>query len=441
MKTNILNIATAAALLAVSASCADTWTPPTEQDGQVDLASIELSLDKQITEVQKSSSRAEGDDATADELASYIISVVDARTGATVDSYTYSERPPIVNLRAGDYRIDVESHTLAKTEWERPYYKGVSENFTITGGKIARVKPIVAKLASMAVSVRFDASIAKYLGKDVTVDVSVDSEGAQNGTLTYTPDETRKGYFEVPEGACTLVAHFKGTVSGVMTEHETPHVNIAAGQHQIITYRLNSAPIPDHGGTIDPSGGINIDASVEVEEIDENTTVDEDVIKNPSTQRPGTEEGQEPDPGPGPVEPTEAAQFVPSETSTNLDLDAVNIASESFGDAIVNINCAEGIANLLVTITGPVDFMTILSELDFVEPFDLAYPRAGACKENLDKLGLPNGEANIVGKNFVEFNITSFVPMLLIYEGDYKFKLEVTDAKGNKSALDLKFKS
>lgn len=135
----------------------------------------------------------------------------------------------------------------------------------------------------------------------------------------------------------------------------------------------------------------------------------------------------------------DAAEF----TSTTLDFDTVNDASK-FGEdeglkpAVVHISCPAGFAHLKVRIVSEGLNADVLNSVGLASEFDLAEP--GALKTGIVSLGFPV-EDQVIGQHDIDFNITSFVPLLSIYSGDHEFQLEVVDANGNVSVKSLKFKS
>ncbi len=433
MKHNIASLLAAGAIIIGASSCSEQWTPPMGSEGSVNLKSFVVDVpDFEATVVASSTSR------TTYDLSDYLITVTDLRSGTVTNSWRYAETPEVMTLASGDYRIDVLSHNVAKAEWERPLFAG-SKDFSVSTGNITDIGIVTATFASLKVTVEFTDDLRAMLGNDVVVSIIANDEGE----LKFTPEETRAGFFEVLPGSNTMVAHFEGTVNGTYTTYDTPFVDIAAGQHRILTYKTKASPaIPEQTGTIDTSNGIGIDATVTVEEIGADATVDEDVL-DPGV-RPGTEEGSEPvNPPVGPDDPIqdEAATFTPK-NSPNLSLSAVNTASDSFGNAVVNIQCPAGMKHLVVTITSDnASFNTIVSDLFAGESFDLAYPANASVEENLTNLSLPYGDA-VIGKTDVDFDITSFVSMLLMYPStNYEFKLTVTDNNNKSATTSLRFKS
>lgn len=418
-------------------SCDDNnWEPNAGGEGSAQLSSLSIDMSDAEKVVTNTSSRA-----TAN-IDDFIVTITDQNGGTAPRSWKYGEMPEVVTLPVSDaYVVEVESHHIAKAEWERPYYKG-EKTFAIEDGKITQIGAVTAKFSSLKVTVAFTDDIRAVMGNDVKVTVIANDEGE----LVYTPDETRAGYFEVLEGSNTMVAHFEGSINGKFVTYDTPFTDIEAGQYRIVTYKTKAAPeVPEQSGTIDPSDGIEIDSTVENVGVDSNVQVDDEVI-DPS-DRPGQEEKPD-EPGPdnpdNPDEPVvEPAATFEATNSPNLKLDQINNVAdfptgEVAGNAIVTISCPKGIKNFLVNInSNSEDFKLTLEDMNMVS-FDLAYP--GAAESNVDSLGLPYG-SHVINQTTVEFNITTFVPMLGIYPGEHSFELTVTDNEGGVSAMTLRFKA
>ena len=442
MKTNIFKLTIALAGMAlITSSCHDDPNVKGSADsatGEAQMSALSIDMSHAEKVINSSGSRATVD------LNDFIVKITNADDPSfAARTWTYGDMPEIVTLPVGDnYVVEVESHKIAKAEWERPYYKG-SKTFAIENGKITQIGTVTAKFASLKVTVVFNDDIRKVLGDDAKVTITSNDMGE----LVYTPDETRAGYFEVVEGSTTLVAHFEGTVDGTPTVYDTPFIDIEAGQHRIITYKTKKSPdIPEQSGQVNP-GGIEIDADVENVNVDGNVNVDEDILDG--SDRPGHEE--KPDDGNGDGDGNQgggddnqggdeapAATFEATD-SPSLTLTGVNIASADFGNAKMTIRSEKGIKNLVVTITTDnSSFEQTLEEVGLPMTFDLAYP--GDAKDGLDGLGLATGD-KVIGQNEVLFDITQFVGLLVPFNGNHNFTLSVTNMENKCETMVLKFKS
>lgn len=522
MKTKIFSLITGAALMFASASCDDNWKAPTQEDGSVSLASMGLD----ISDLEKVLTTTVGSRASVD-VSPFIVNIYNSQ-GALSGTWAYSEMPEVVTLPVGKYRVESMSHKIQKAEWEKPYFYG-SKEFEVTSGKITSVGVVTCKFSSLKVSIRFTDALRSVMGDDVTVTTVANDEGE----LTFTPAETRSGFFEVLEGSTTFVVTFQGTVKGYRENVRKVYTDVAPGQHRIITFDVKNSggTNPDETGQIDPSEGVNLDVNVTDENISGNINTGEE--NKPEEEKPGT---WEPLPTVPVVaedipasditsssvvlrgrvefdniqnvgfnyravgEPTwnhvdgvatsrawtagstfsatveglspetiyeyvvTADDFVSTEirTFTTLkeagaeaatfsspvfDLTKVNKVSEITGEAKVNIECQAGIAHLVVTINSPSLTAEVLEGVGLMSKFDLAYPDTSSepggkdLTEGLSGLGFPTG-AEVIGKTYLEFDITQFLPLLGIYgRYEHEFVLAVTDSNGLVSTCSLKLDS
>lgn len=424
----------AAVAAAFMATSCDNWTPPTDSSGSVALNTLSVTNDDAEKIVSGTAGRSETS------LSDYAVKIYKAGDNSNaVAEYTYGSMPEIVTLAAGDYRIDVESHQVQKAEWDHPYFKGSSSNFTVEAAKITPVGEIVAEFASVRVTVKYTDELRAVMGDDVTVTVKANDEGE----LVFTPDETRSGYFEYVENSTTMVVTLNGTIGGVNGKEQFTFTDLAPRQHRIVTLDVQEGPMPpEQTGTVNP-GGIHVSAGVDVVDIDGKVVVEEEPVGG--AERPWKpDQGEEPDPGPGPDQPVqpEAIDF----KSDYLDIKGgYNNPSDFDMDAggkpaIVNILSTKGIKNLQVTIKSEL-LEPALPTVGLTSSFNLAHPETPELESALrDDLGLKVSE-DVVDKNEVEFNISGMVPLLAGFPCEHIFVLEVEDNDGNIKSLELKFKS
>lgn len=427
MKSNILTIAAIAAAM-MATSCDDNWTPALGDDGQLDLSSVSVINDDATKLVKNEQSRADVD------MSNYVVEIFKAGETTPSNTWAYGTMPEVVTLAAGDYSINVKSHEVAKAEWERPYFTG-KQTFSIAAGKITQVEPVTCKFASIKVTITVADDLKEQLSDDATFTVIANDEGQ----LVYGKNETRAGFFEAVSGSNTMVVNFKGSIGGNVVEENFPFVDIEAGQHRDIVFKTKGGPTPPQPSGDVEDGGISVDFTYTDRDIDGNVTYEEEVIEG---QRPGQEDPKEPENPDKPVEPVDPVD--PAEPirfeSTTINLNGVNIASESFGSAIVNIICEKGIANLWVTIDSE---SLDVTQVGLAKKFDLVYP--GELEESLQGLGFKTGD-QIKNSTSSEFDITTFIPMLAVrmdgaamFPGNHNFIIEVFDVEGNSKTQTLTF--
>lgn len=424
MKTDIISLAVvAAAAFAGLTSCSDTWTNDLaeEEKGTLNTASILASVNTYEAEKEDAQGAKAPESRAVTDLSPFIVEVVKS-DGSKVASWTYATMPPAPTFAVGTYTVRVKSHNPQPVEWEKPYYAG-EQQFQIKANEVTDVDPIVCTLANVRVSISVTEALKNASADDVKITIS----GEPGVDLEYSLDETRSGYFAYTEGLSTMKVHFEGTVSGAREDFTHVLKDIQPGQHRLVKFalRINPNPPADETGNIEiPEGeGVMVDCGVTTYEVDGTVSSKEDVIDD--SGRPGQEEGGD---DPKPDDPDDKAITFSSST---LDLEGANMAEE-FGEeeglkpAVVDIHSENGVKSLKVKIIS--DFLTedMLSGIGLTSQFDLADP--GEYAEGLAGLGFPSAD-EVNGAHDLQFNITKFIP-LIFEEGDHKFEITVTDAKG-----------
>lgn len=401
----------------------DDWNPNAGRgEGSVRLKSIGIDVSESAEVIE---SRRTYD------VSAFRVRIYDAK-GVVTGSWIYGEMPEVFVLPVGVYTVEVESHTPDKAAWDKPYFKG-SKEFTVVDKDIVDIGVVVCRFANVKVSVRYADSLKDIMGDDTQVEVVCNDEG----TLVYTPSETRQGYFAAVEGSKTLVATFTSTIRRQKVRITKTFGNVEAGQHRIITFsaKTGDGTIPDEVGYIDfGNESIIIDADVVTEDIHGNVNVEEDIIDG--GKRPGTEEGEVTPPQPSGITmtPSESLRFEPQ------TIDASNWADGT--PAYVDIHSDNGFAHLCVgikTTNGPEqeDFRAAVDEMVGLN-FDLAYP--GAKETVYSGLGFPvSDEITGEGVTDLRFDIGQFVPLLGAYSGTHNFIITVEDKNGLQEINTLTF--
>lgn len=389
---NLNNIIAVSATAFLMVSCDNDWNPDKllSTDGEVLFTSMNVDVDNSIKETLP---------ATGVDVNDYSVSITNTATHAVCGNWKYSDMPQVITLPAGDYKIDIENAPLQAAAWDSPYYH-VDRLFSVKENEICSLGEMTCVLSNVAVSVRYSDALKAALGNDVNVTVSA----ADNASLDFSADEARIGYFAMPDDASTLVASFSGTINGHYTTLVKTFTGIKTGQHHYVTFSVNN-------GSIDP--GLIIDADITFDDVD--------------IDIPG---GEEPDPGDRPGE-----DGAPTITSQTLDLNGVNTVTDDLV-ARVDIAAPNGIDRLEVTIVSESLTPDELTGVGLTDHFDLAHP--GEFDDALQGLGFQTG-SDIIGKESLTFDISSFMPLLVFFPGNHNFQLDVTDSKGLTVSATLKF--
>ncbi len=441
MKTKIFSILASAAMLTGVASC-DSYEPQIQggKEGKLNTASIavEVSNAEKIINDAAGTTKGARSRAVVD-LSNYLVTVVDAN-GEPVKQWTYSQMPELPTFEEGSYTVKVASGEEPVTAaWDAPWFRG-EQAFSIKANEITDVAVVKCTLANIRVTVKFTDDLVKASAGDLKVVVR--SEGAQS--LTYTPSETRSGYFAAVDGLVTLSVAFTGTVSGTEEKFTKAVTDVAAGQHRIITFGLKTNPNepPTPSGGIDPTDGINVSTEVIGEDLTADVPFEEEIL-DPS-DRPG-QEGDDPNKPVGPDDPQPPVGDAITFESSLGDLSAVTDIDDFIangGTADLTVKAADGIAKMMVKIDSQVlppeelGSMGLLSEFDLVNPVNPSNPNMSA---TLKKMGFPIGD-EVKDAKEVSFDITSFIPLLKDLGAGYSnFIITVTDNAGNTATTTLKF--
>lgn len=409
---NSLLMAGAAFVLSAGTACSDGrgFSEVVERDhGTVSFRALSIDVDTDTPDEGRAI------DPSVD-VSNYIVELVStAADGAAVGTWTYADMPEIQVLPVGGYKVNVISHEAKDAAFDEPLYVG-SETFSVVEAEVHNVGTVVCTLANIKVSVRYSDALAAIMDPSSSVTVE-----AANTSLQFMANEDRAGYFRHIEGASTLVATFNGLINGNTETLRKVLDDVKPGHHYILTYDVKTASVG--GGFAAPS--VDVDASVDGEEIQFTVDPGDDKILDGSDRPGGNGGGQNPPSGDGKI------------TFTSSQLSFTEENSTSVAEAVVLIHSDEGIAKLEVDIISDQLTDEMLSDVGLAAHFDLAHP--GDFTEALEGLGFKTGN-DVIGKNDITFDITQFMTLLDIYEGVHKFKITVTDAAGNADSRTLSFK-
>ena len=122
--------------------------------------------------------------------------------------------PEYLSLLAGDYVAKVQVGEKHIVSFDEKYYLG-EKSFAVEAGIITNVT-VDCKIQSTIVKVNYDATVAETLSEGYFTAVAVaeeyDAAAIERGdvqALRY--EETKEGYFLLPENATSLFWHFEGT--------------------------------------------------------------------------------------------------------------------------------------------------------------------------------------------------------------------------------------
>lgn len=342
-------------------------------------------------------------------------------------TFLYASMPEVVTLRVGEYTAVATYGTNPVADWDSPYYEGKT-TFTIVEDMITdNVEPIICKISNVRVSVSFSDELREALSNDWVVTVKVGEEGSLDFT---TATDGKSGFFRYDEGSHTLAAEFAGTVDGVMSKAALTAINVEAGKHYDIRFKMYDAGEEDPGFVIPTPGHdgvVNVDSDVTSEDM--NVDIDSDIPTiDEGNGRPqeGEETPKEDPENPGQDDPVGNAPTITAQAP--YDINGVNELDED-SPVVLDIHSSadSGIKEFTVKIVSNTLTKDILEEVELSDEFDMINP--GKFEQKLRDLGFP---VNVGGQKDVQFIITSqFIQMMsMLGEGNHQFILTVTDDNG-----------
>lgn len=357
------------------------------------------------------------------DINTFMVTISDTDTDVVAGSYQYKDMPEVITLPVGNYEVVVKSHDVKDAAWDEPYFEG-SQTFTIKENEITEVNTVVCSLANVRVTIKYDEKLKAAMAADCKVNVVV----GDKGMLEFTRDEVRSGYFKYVEGSTSMVATFSGTVQDNYEENFRTYVDVAPGNHYIITYTLHSpsGDVPDMEGQI--NFGLTVDATVTTENLTVNVETEEEIID--PTDRPQEDDGPDDPINPDPDDPDDTKELPTVEAVAPITFDSPNVVNAE-STVVVNVQShhADGITEFKVEIVS--DAISELlnaqlgtSELDFINPAN------DNVKNFISQLNLVDGE--VAGRtDLIEIKISGFMSMLsALGAGTHDFIITVGDANG-----------
>lgn len=454
MKTKIFSILLSLAAMAGFQAC-DSFEPENggKGSGKLRTGSIGVEVDGAETSVKdqtgmRASARVEG--RASVDISNFIVEVADGN-GQTIKHWTYKNMEELPVFTPGTYDLFVKSHEVEPAAWNAPYFEG-TQKFTIVADQVTEVETVVCKLSNIRVSVKFAAALVNAVDNASGISAKVTSEG--NNSLTFTPSETRSGYFAALQNLETLRIDFSASINGENVSFTKTIDNVAKGQHRQITIGLTSNPNlpPEELGTVTNDGsGITVDTEViEDEPIETDYPWYEDNIDD--SGRPGEEDFDDPTKPDDPTPPT-PSDYEITFTSEYLSLTGENDCDQ-FGEGkkpgVVTIYSSKGFSHLNVKIVSDMLTDDFLKPVGLVSEFDLANPPKfeydGETKDTTDGLrglGFPvkdevTGIDPATGEMYrtIDFEITQFIP-LIFQPGLHQFHITVVDKENNSKSITL----
>ncbi len=208
-----------------------------------------LKLNVYLTDITNKTSEAKTKNSTVQDL---VIGIY--KSGSEDPEYTYgsiTELPESIELPEGEYYASAASSDVPAAAFESPCYSGKSDSFTILSGETSEIS-LTCSLANIVVTIAYSDQVIS-LFSDYSATVSNTS-----GSLTFSKDETRAGYFN--SGPLNITVDLKYTSEGE-TRTKTLSGQLSGpqtGKHYEIT--VDTSPDAEAG---DVSLTISFDDNIE----------------------------------------------------------------------------------------------------------------------------------------------------------------------------------
>ena len=378
--------------------------PSTGKNGSVDLSTLVVSYDPSATIVRSGSVDTQN----------FIIGIYERNGNALKGEWAYKDMPEVVSLPAGGYVITAKSHNPEPAAWDAPFYYA-ERNFDVETDKVTPIGEMVCVLSNVKVSVEFSTDLLAVMGDDCKVNI-----GLGTGSLDFTKDETRAGYFTVKETSNRIYAYFTGPIDGYVDTIYNEIENVKVGEWRILRYSLKTSNPDNHeSGSFLPS--IGVDLSCYVVEQNVKVPVSEDVIDDPEPSTPDV---------PNPPTPTEG----PKIWATAFDITQPQTVTADL-TIQVNVTSEKPLSGFTVDIESTTLTAEELESVGLTTHLDLANP--GEFRDKLEGLGFPVAE-NVIGQTELSFDITPFGMMLsALGAGTHEFIMKATDNENNETPQTL----
>lgn len=379
--------------------------PSNGKEGSVDLSSVIVNYNPTATIVRSGNVDTQN----------FIISIYERTSNVLKGRWLYKEMPEVVSLPSGSYVINAKSHEPEPAAWDAPYYYA-DKNFDVEADKVTLIGELLCVLSNVKVSVEFSSDLIAVMGDECKVNI-----GLGTGSLDFTKDETRSGYFTVKETTNRIYAYFTGPIDGYVDTIYNEIENVKAGEWRILRYALKT-PNPNNQESGSFAASLSIDFSCYVVEQNVEVPVNEDVIEDPEPSTPDI-----------PTPPTPITDG-PEITATTFDITQPQLVTEDL-TIQVNVTSDKPLAGFTVDIESTTLTASELESVGLTTHLDLANP--GEFRNKLEGLGFPVAE-NVVGQTQISFDITPFGTMLsALGAGTHKFIMTATDNENNQTIQTL----
>lgn len=392
----------AVSALFVFAGCNETFPETSNGYGKLCFNRFAISGGVEAELVTKSVDEAPGD---------YRIEIFD-QAGETVFKGTYADVKATgygIELRAGDYSVQVQSKDIPVAAFSDPVY-GAYSVFSIKAGETTELEPVVCKIMQTAATVSYDQDLVDIMTGDGEATVEVTSGYPLSYKLNYNGGnivyDNRIGYFAVEEEPCTMVVTFVGMVNGSKQKMTKLLSDVNVGDLRAITFIKK----------VDEEGNVSFDVKVvsyvQDEELYAESIVDKQEVIGDDPDAPKGDGGIKLEFAPGCTQFTDLENIIVPPSGTPMDLRLLATVPDGVKKFLVKIESTNAaFSSAVVAAGGPV--------LDLVNP----KPESEIIFEVVP---FPHG-ASILGQTSVAFNLSAAQEPIIAFEGTHTFTMQVTD--------------
>ena len=421
MKRSIITILAAAAVLA---GCKQTKVE--ENKGYFVLQSV--TADANLNEVNVSTKAMPSELA---DINTFVVKIESNLEGGGTQTYNYKDiLDQAIELPTGSYRITAGSPAGKAAAWDQPLFEG-TQNFTVVAGATSPVN-VKCSLSNTMVSIKCTDTFKTEL-QEFNIKVSATdndfltwSKTGKESSDALAAELSKDGYFSASElyvqidGKREIDGSTAALTYVVKNVHPKDHIilNLDArvtGQVQQITLAVDG-PVNDRTENIVVGG---------FEEIP---------IPDPIDPTPDPNPDPNPNPDPSlPAKPSLVWEANPTFELMELKSDGMSVeitvnVPGKVKDFLIDVksDCAE-FEGVIKSMTG--DGLT----MDLVNNASLS---------SLNDMDIPTGDS-VKGKDTVPFDLSSLLPMILLYNPEvnsyHTFTLRVTDESGQTLTQALQF--
>lgn len=319
---------------------------------------------------------------------------------------TVGTLPELLELPTGSYSLTIASAPTPEAAFETPIYSD-KQPFEIVKDQLTYINKAVCRLSNIGVKITLDKALQAAISGALNTTCTIGK-----GSLTFTKEEQRIGYFAAAEKENFLTAEIEGEIKGEKINMKYPFAeSLIAGEVKTIHLTLKTLKNkPDDGST---SISYSIDASLVDNNIDKTISLgDEEVIDSSSP-----------------------LIFMEGITSDSIPL---STAEPYNATANIHFKTQNGVDMLLLKIDGPSTLLSaplLKSLLNNEKCIDLTKDEN---KESLKKIGFTPSGSTLLTTAQISYSLRPLFDFLSQYSGKHRIAFLLRGKQGKEVARHLK---